>query len=401
MRFTNWQTIFSVSIAIVALTGCVQMAPLQTGGVIVPTVEQRDRCAGLNDVPDAELASRLDMASVVLHKIRTATGRSNEQICRLTIADIDKVMLADRNRYRNPDRKTFRAPAKDFMRQWDADDQGNLPSSTQILTAESARKSIMGGTRRSGEVGVPAVGQAAGISSARWTALGPGNVGGRIRAITIDPRNQNRVFVGAASGGIWLSENAGQSFVPVADFIGNLAISALTFDPSNPNVMYAGTGESFTGLTGIGMFKSTDGGATWSFLANTTTDTAVNSLGSEWGFVNRIVVNPVNSNLILAATTRLTNLTQGAIMRSIDGGNSWTRIQLAVGTVVTTNPPHALDLKIDPNNPNNMLAGTENGHVYYSRDAGATWIQGAALVTVARGRSGTAQISYADRLAAK
>ncbi|MEQ1516763.1 MAG: hypothetical protein ABL931_09770, partial [Usitatibacteraceae bacterium] len=303
-------------------------------------------------------------------------------------------MLADRNKYRNPDRKLFRAPAKDFLRLWDADDNGQQPSATQMLAAETVRKEMFSNGRHGG-VGEAARTLAAGISNTQWSPLGPGNVGGRVRSIVIDPRNQNRILVGAATGGIWLSENAGQSYAPIADFIGNLAVGALSMDPSNPSVLYAGTGESYTGLAGIGMFKSTDGGVTWNFLSSTTTDTAVNALGNEWGSVNRIAISPANANLVLAAVTRGTNLTQGAIMRSTDGGNSWARIQLAVGTVVPINPPNVLDLKIDPNNPSNMIAGTENGHVYYSRDAGSSWSQSPALITAARGRSSTARAELA------
>lgn len=396
MKRHSLRTAITCTLAASLIAGCAQFPPVATS---TATVENADRCSGLNQLSDAEVSVRLDLAPLIFGKLRAATGKTNEQVCAMAEAEVNKVMLADRNKYRNPDRKAFRAPAKDFMRQWDADDQGRLPSATQVLAAESARKEMAAGKRRSG-VGDTAELQAAGISASQWTPLGPGNIGGRIRGIVIDPRNQNRLFIGASTGGIWLSENAGQSFTAVADFMGNLAIGALAMDPSNPNVMYAGTGESYTGLAGIGMYKSTDGGITWSFLASTTSDTAVNTLGNEWGGVNRIAISPANPNLVLAATTRGSNLSQGAIMRSTDGGNSWTRIQLAPGTVVTTNPPNVLDLKFDPNNPSNMVAGTENGHVYTSRDAGATWTQGAALISAAVGRSATAraELAYAKTI---
>jgi photosystem II stability/assembly factor-like uncharacterized protein len=374
-------------------TGCAQF-PQPSPLAAQADVANANRCAGSNSLTDAQLSARIDMAAVILTKIREATGKSNEQICVMQEPEINKVMLADRAKYRNADRTTLRAPAKEFIRQWDADDYGRLPNATQLLAAETARKQLASG-RRQGGVGEGALSLAAGISNGQWSALGPGNIGGRVRSIVIDSRNQNRIFIGAATGGIWLTENAGQSYRAITDFIGNLAIGALAMDPSNPNVLYAGTGESFTGLAGIGMFKSTDGGVTWNFLNSTTTDTAVNPLGNEWGGVNRIAISPANPNLVLAATTRGSNLTQGAIMRSIDGGNSWTRIQLAPGTVVTISPPNVLDVKFDPNDPSNMVAGAENGHAYYSRDAGASWTQSTALISVAHGRNASARVELA------
>jgi photosystem II stability/assembly factor-like uncharacterized protein len=138
-------------------------------------------------------------------------------------------------------------------------------------------------------------------------------------------------------------------------------------------------------------------------LNSTSTDTAVNPLGGEWGAVNRIVVSPVNPNLVLAATARVNSRLQGAIMRSTDGGNSWTRILLPPGTVVAgsnsnfgnANPPTPMDLQFDPNDANNVLAGTANGHMYYSRDAGVTWTQTPALLTQLKGRSSSARAEIA------
>jgi photosystem II stability/assembly factor-like uncharacterized protein len=312
--------------------------------------------------------------------------------------------LAERNKLRDPNRrKLFRAPSVEWIRTWDLDEFGGLPTSTQYAAAEAKRQSLVVGNRRGDGLGEASVPQAAGVSNTQWTELGPSNIGGRIRAVVIDPRDQNRIYIGAATGGVWLSENAGQSFRPLTDSLPSLAIGALAMDPNNPNILYAGTGENFAGFAGMGVFKSVNGGASWTFLNSTSTDTTVNSLGTEWGAINRIAISPFNSNLLLVATARTSSTRQGAIMRSVDGGNTWTRILLAAGSVTSgsntnfgnASPPVPMDVRFDPNNANNVVAGTANGHMYYSRDAGQSWTQTGPLLTTLQGRSTSARAEIA------
>lgn len=208
----------------------------------------------------------------------------------------------------------------------------------------------------------------AGISSAQWTSIGPGNIGGRIRTIAIHPTLPTSIFAGGVSGGIWKSSNSGASWTPVNDFMANLAISSIVFDPSNSNTMYAGTGESFAGdgVRGFGVFKSVDGGVSWSLLSGTNPTTT----SSDWYFVNRIAIS---GGVILAATN-------GGIYRSTDGGATWLK---------TANTPsnYPRDIQFDPNNTNNAVAGF-NGYVGYSRDAGVNW----TYVPVGTGR---VELAYA------
>lgn len=155
---------------------------------------------------------------------------------------------------------------------------------------------------------------ASGIPS--WEFVGPANIGGRILAISIDPTNANVIVVGAAAGGIWRSTNGGANWTAVDDFMGSLAIGCLTRDTQNPQTLYAGTGEGFLaannrldGSAGAGIFRSTNGGTSWSPL--------IGSLG--WAadagdkYVNRVAVK---GSRILAATN-------GGIHRSIDSGISF------------------------------------------------------------------------------
>ncbi|MFN0086256.1 MAG: BACON domain-containing protein [Blastocatellia bacterium] len=152
---------------------------------------------------------------------------------------------------------------------------------------------------------------------ANWRSLGPGNTGGRTRAILISPQQPEVIYAGAASGGVWKSTDAGKSWRPLADLMPNLAVNALAMDPQNPDVIYAGTGEGYfnaNSVRGAGIFKSFDGGNTWRRLEGTGT--------ADFHYVNDIVVSPSKSNRIYAAT-------RGGIMRSLDGGASWTLVHQA------------------------------------------------------------------------
>src|SRR6185295_7653597 len=109
---------------------------------------------------------------------------------------------------------------------------------------------------------------AARLASTSWTWLGPGNVGGRMRAGVINPNNADEILVGSVAGGIWRTTNSGTSWAPVADFMANLAVTSIAFTPGDWSVQYAATGEGFAndGVRGAGIFKSTDGGLSWSQL---------------------------------------------------------------------------------------------------------------------------------------
>lgn len=179
-----------------------------------------------------------------------------------------------------------------------------------------------------------------------WEWLGPGNIGGRIRAILIDPDNADKMWIGSVSGGIWKTVNGGGSWSPVDDFMANLNISSLVMDPTNTDVIYAGTGESFwnqDGLPGAGIFKSTDGGDTWLQLPDTATD--------DFRYVTRLAHHPTQANRIFAVTA-----IPERVWESTDGGDNWNEI--------LTTASRALDIKIHPTQSDRILVGCIN-HVYY------------------------------------
>jgi hypothetical protein len=199
--------------------------------------------------------------------------------------------------------------------------------------------------------------QDAGIWSWQW--LGPGNIGGRLRAILVDPTNPSVMWVGTAGGGIWRTTNGGTGiggpgWTPVSDFLPALAVVTLAMDPTNPQRMYAGTGElegSNASIAGAGVFKSIDGGVTWTQMPFTATP--------DFDFVSRLDHHPTQANELLAGT-------RTGVYRSVNGANTWTPILIPdFGEPVR-------DVKYNPSNPSVIAAGTTSDF-YLSVDSGTTW----------------------------
>ncbi len=208
-----------------------------------------------------------------------------------------------------------------------------------------------------------------------WEWKGPGNIGGRVRAIAVKSNGQggDEIFVGAAGGGIWHSTDNGSSWTAVNDFLPSLAITSIQIDPANDQVMYASTGEGFGGgLPGAGIFKSIDGGSTWDQLPSTNND--------EFRWVNRIAIDPDTTSTLFAVTA------YARIWRSDDAGNTWT---LRDSTVYS-----ALDVKIDPNNSNHILVGCNPG-LYESINGGDTFVNITGGNDQLPSNSGRVEIAFA------
>jgi hypothetical protein len=193
-----------------------------------------------------------------------------------------------------------------------------------------------------------------------WSELGPGNIGGRTRGLVIDPTSPTTMYAGGVAGGVWKTTNAGASWAALDDFMANLAVSALTMDPGNSSVLYAGTGEGYFNIDavrGAGIFKTTDSGSTWIQLASTN--------NSSFHYVNDIVVSPNNSQRVYAAT-RL------GVFRSLNGGTSWTQVHAPGAN-------GCLDLAIRTDSANDVVfasCGTfAVANVFRNLDAGGagTW----------------------------
>ncbi len=202
-----------------------------------------------------------------------------------------------------------------------------------------------------------------------------GPVGNRVSAVIGEPGNANVYYVGAASGGIFKSEDAGHSWRPIFDGQPVQSIGALALAPSDPNVLWAGTGEAFIRSNvsiGNGVYRSTDAGRTWRHMG----------LESS-GRVGRIVIDPRDPEVVfVAALGHLYGPQQErGVFRTRDGGRSWERILFAGENA------GAVDIAMNPSNPRILFAATwqmiirpwgrvsggpESG-LWRSDDGGDTW----------------------------
>ena len=251
-----------------------------------------------------------------------------------------------------------------------SDKKGTIAPDGLFKAHKARRKIVAKSTAASSQSGL------AGIGPSQWTWIGPGNQGGRIRAILIHPTTSSTLWVGSAGGGIWKSVDSGASWAPVQDFMANLAVTSLGMAANTPSVMYAATGEgffNFDALRGSGIFKSSDSGVTWSRLA--ATDPASNA---DWYYVNRIATHPTASGELLAVTN-------GGIYRSVTSGSAWTK---------TSTYGNITDVQFALDNSNRVLASGGSGPVLYSSDSGATWTASnlnlSARVEIAFGSGGVA-----------
>ena len=209
-----------------------------------------------------------------------------------------------------------------------------------------------------------------------WTNIGvigsPSNgvySAGCTAALAIDPTNTNVIYAGATSGGIWKSTDAGGHWAELTDIvIPNLAIASIAIDPKNHNTIYVGTGNGYASvdeLTGTGIYKSTNGGGTWTRIG----------APSITGTVIKVMVDPVSSNVIFASLYT----TNRGVWRSSDSGVTWSRVfpttgsaagvvwDMVVGSVITNIP---ILYFAEGNNPG---GSSQECGVYISVNDGVSW----------------------------
>ncbi len=217
-----------------------------------------------------------------------------------------------------------------------------------------------------------------------WTQIGPqpivagsNNLSGRVTAIAPDLKNPNIVFLGAAEGGVWKTADGGATWSPLTDNQPSLATSTVAIDPNTCGgascmTIYAGTGEedfSIDSYSGAGILKSIDGGNSWS-LACSTPGATCPFIGNAFGTrVGAIAVQPGNGSVVLAAMTNFT-FSGGGIFRSTDSGATWTQVIPGIaGTQVVFDPATSTNAYAAMGYP---FASTNNG-IFKSTDGGVTF----------------------------
>ncbi len=198
-----------------------------------------------------------------------------------------------------------------------------------------------------------------------WQERGPDNNSGRAQSLAVDPTNANIIYQGTAGGGVWKTTDGGATWLPISDSFKTLPVGSITIDPGNHNTLYAGTGEGWfnnDAIYGFGIYKSTNAGATWMLLANTV----------NFGNVDKIAVSPSNSNNILVGVQ---GQTTNAIYRSTDGGSTWTPVYS--GIAASAQICHSIEFC--PLDATKVVAGTlefDTGwfnSALFSTNGGATW----------------------------
>lgn len=217
-----------------------------------------------------------------------------------------------------------------------------------------------------------------------------GPPGNRVEVVAGVPGDPSVIYAGAASGGVFKTSDGGLHWDAIFDDQIVASVGAIAVAPSNPNIVWVGTGESFIRgniSVGNGMYKSTDAGKTWTHVGLEKT-----------GRIGRVVIDPVNPNIVFVAALGhcFGPQAERGVYRTSDGGKTWSR------ALFVDENTGAVDLVIDPSSPRTLFAATwqfaiypwwaESGGpgsgVYVSRDGGTTWdrIVGHGLPTTPVGR---------------
>lgn len=213
------------------------------------------------------------------------------------------------------------------------------------------------------------------FSGLKFRSIGPAFCSGRIADFAVNPQKPNEYFVAVASGHIWKTNNAGTTWQPVFDNYGSYSIACVVIDPSNNNVVWAGTGENNHQRAlgyGDGVYKSTDGGKSWKNMG------LKNSRQ-----IGMIAIDPKNSNVVYVAAEGSVWGPGGerGLYKTTDGGKTWNKVlNISENTGVN-------NVIIDPRDSNVIYATSEQRRrhvnikigggpetaVYKSTDAGANW----------------------------
>ncbi|HXU34088.1 MAG TPA: glycosyl hydrolase, partial [Thermoanaerobaculia bacterium] len=214
-------------------------------------------------------------------------------------------------------------------------------------------------------------------SALPFRSLGPGFMSGRISDVAVHPTAEGTWYVAAGSGGVWKTTNAGVTWTPIFDDQPSYSIGEITLDPTNPDVVWVGTGENVSGRHvgwGDGVYRSRDAGHSWQRMGLAASQ-----------HIGRILVDPRDGNVVLVAAEGPLWSAGGerGVYRTTDGGATWTPVlQIDENTGAT-------DLEFDPGNPEvvyaaayerrrhvwGFLGGGPKSGIWKSTDNGKTWRQ--------------------------
>ena len=191
------------------------------------------------------------------------------------------------------------------------------------------------------------------LTNFRFRSIGPASMGGRIDDIAVYEKDPRIIWIGYAMGGVFKSMNAGTTFLPVFEQYGSASIGDIALDQNNPNIAYVGTGEPNNRQTssfGDGIYKTTDGGKTFTHVGLREVQT-----------IARIVLHPQNSNIVYVASPGHLfgpNPDRG-IYKSTDGGRSWTKVKYVDENTGLNVVPALVDLNTPPTAyPIQMMRGS-------------------------------------------
>ena len=213
------------------------------------------------------------------------------------------------------------------------------------------------------------------VSNLKFRNIGPALISGRIADMAVNPNNSSEYYLAVASGGVWKTENSGNTFSPIFDKYGSYSTGCIAIDRNQTSTVWLGTGENNNQRSvayGDGIYKSEDGGKTWKNKGLKASE-----------HISKIIVDPSNSNLVYAAAYGPLWSAGGdrGVYKTLDGGETWERIFF-----VSENSGIA-DLIMDPLDANVLYAavhqrrrhvftyvgGGEESGIYKSIDAGKTW----------------------------
>jgi photosystem II stability/assembly factor-like uncharacterized protein len=213
------------------------------------------------------------------------------------------------------------------------------------------------------------------LAGLSFRSIGPAVTGGRVVALAVNPLDHSEYFVGAGHGCLWKTTDNGVTFSPAFDNQGSYAIGAITIDPTNPNVVWVGTGENNNQnnvIYGDGVYKSEDGGSSWKNMGL-----------KESRQVGGIVIDPKDPNIVYVAAYGPSRIAGGdrGIFKTTDGGKTWNNV-LSISKYTG-----CFEIHMDPRYSNILYAvahqrmrylytgvsgGPESG-IYRSTDSGTTW----------------------------